>query len=491
MSGKVFLVGAGPGDPELITWKGRRLIEAADALLYDNLAPRALLALAPEACEIVYVGKKRSHHTFRQEEISQMLVDRARAGKTVVRLKGGDPFIFGRGGEEVEALAEAGVQFEVVPGVTTPLGIAAYCGVPLTHREHTSVVTFVTGHELEEIDWEKVGAADTLVLFMALTRFGDLAEKLVASGKPPSTPALVVRWASRPDQHTITGTLADLPEKITASGLKPPATFVVGDVVGLREKLNWFERLPLFGKKVVVTRARSQASSLAAKLRSLGADIIEFPTIEVREADDYTDLDHAITNLAAYDWLAFTSVNGVEYFMKRLDRSSTDLRSLKAKICAIGPITAKAVQDLHLKIDVMPKEFVAESVVEAFSSIDLEGKRVLLPRAKVAREILPEALRERGAIVDVIPAYQTVVPANAAEQAREVLSQNPDWVLFTSSSTVTNFVKAAGAEALRAVSVASIGPVTSDTARSLGIEVAVEASPYTIDGLIAAILRSP
>ncbi len=487
---KVYLVGAGPGDPELITWKGRRLLERADCVLYDNLAPRALLNLAPAGAELLYVGKKRSKHTYRQEEISAMLVERARAGKTVVRLKGGDPLIFGRGGEEVEALVEAGIDFEVVPGVTTPVGIAAYCGVPLTHREHTSVLTFVTGHEAEKIDWEKVAGAETLVLFMALTKFDDIARRLIAAGKPESTQALVARWASRADQQTITGTLKDLAGKIAEAGLKPPATFVVGAVVGLHEKFNWFERLPLFGRRIVVTRARTQASVLAERLRELGAEVIEFPTIEIREADDYEALDESIARIGEYDWLAFTSVNGVEHFVKRLDVSAVDLRSIRAKICAIGPITAKAVKALHLKVDVMPEEFVAESLIEAFAPFDLKGKRVLLPRAKVAREALPEALRRRGAIVDVLPAYQTVMPAGAREQAAEVFAEKPDYVLFTSSSTVSNCIEAAGLDALAGVRIASIGPVTSETARAAGLEVAVEARPYTIEGLVTAMLEA-
>ncbi len=488
MTGKVYLVGAGPGDPELITWKGRRLLADADSILYDNLAPTALLDLAPSTAERVYVGKKKSKHTFSQEEISQMLVERARAGKSVIRLKGGDPFIFGRGGEEVEALARAGIGFEVVPGVTTPLGIAAYCGVPLTHRDHTSVVTFVTGHNVDQLDWEKVGAAETLVLFMGLTRFREIARRLIALGKPPATPAMVVRWATRPDQRTITGALADLADKIAGAGLKPPATFVIGEVVALRDRFDWFEKLPLFGRRVVITRARAQASRLAAQLRSLGADVIEFPTIEIREPEDTAPLDEAIARLDEYDWLIFTSVNGVEYFLKRLDASTADLRRLRARICAIGPATAAAVEALHLKVDVMPKEFIAESLVEAFAPFEMAGKRVLLPRAQVAREVLPNELRRRGARVDVLPAYKTVIPAGAPERARELFAPKPDWILFTSSSTVKNLVKAAGAKALEGVKVASIGPVTSQTARELGLLVSAEAKPYTIDGLIASML---
>lgn len=485
---KVYLVGAGPGDPELITCKGRRLLEAADCVLYDNLASRALLGLAPDAAEKLYVGKKRAEHRYSQEEITQMLIDRARAGKNVVRLKGGDPLIFGRGGEEAEDLADAGIEFEIVPGVTTPVGIAAYTGVPLTHREHTSVVTFLTGHDIDQIDWAKVSASETLVMFMALMPFERIAKRMIESGRPPDTPAMVVRWATRADQQTITGTLADLPAKIRESGMLPPATIVIGGVVNLRAKLNWFERLPLFGKRVIITRARRQASVLTSKLRSLGAEVTEFPTIEARPLDDYTALDAAIASLAAYDWLVFTSVNGVEFFLRRLDTSALDWRAMRARICAIGPATRQALEDLHLKVDLTPKEYVAEGLLDAFAPYEMEHKRVLIPRAAVAREVLPEQLRRRGAEVDVVPAYRTVLPDDAAASATEVFSRKPDWILFTSSSTVSNCVEAAGREAVEGVRVASIGPVTSETIRSLGIPVAVEANPYTIDGLIQAIL---
>src|SRR5436305_250583 len=303
---KVYLIGAGPGDPELITWKGRKLLATADAILYDHLAPEALLDLAPKHAERIYVGKKKSVHAFTQEEISDMMIDRVRRGLTVVRLKGGDPFIFGRGGEEIEALADAGISFEVVPGVTTPLGIAAYTGVPLTHRDHTSAVTFVTGHAVEAIDWEKVGHVETLVIFMGLMHFPAIARELIARGRDPETPAMAVRWATRPDQETLTGTLSTLPALLVERRMKPPATIVVGEVVRLREKLNWFERLPLFGKRIVVTRAREQADALAMRLRALGAEAIEVPTIEIRPPADYAPLDTAISGLASYAWLMFT-----------------------------------------------------------------------------------------------------------------------------------------------------------------------------------------
>lgn len=488
--GTVFLVGAGPGDPELITVKGRRALERADAVFYDNLAPRELLELAPERAERVYVGKKRAAHAYSQEEISRMLIDRARQGKAVVRLKGGDPLTFGRGGEEMEALAEAGIPFEIVPGVTTPSGIAAYCGVPLTHREFNSMVTFVTGHAPEKIDWEKVAAAETIVLFMALVQFEEIARRLVAAGKSPQTPALAVRWATRADQQTVAAPLAELARRIREAGMKPPATFVVGEVVRLRDRLDWFEKLPLFGRRIAVTRAREQAAALTGKLRALGAGVVETPVIEIRELSDYSELDAAISRLDSYDWLVFTSVNGVRYFLKRLDASERDWRAVRGRICAIGPATARELERLHMKVDLMPEEYVAEALIEAFAPYPLEGRRVLIPRAKMAREVLPAQLRERGAQVDVVAAYETVMRPGAAERCRKALAEGLDWVTFTSSSTVRNFVEAAGAEALKKARIASIGPVTSATVRSYGLEVAVEARPYTIDGLVSALCEA-
>jgi uroporphyrinogen III methyltransferase/synthase len=483
---KAYLIGAGPGDPELITVKGRRILQQADAILYDHLANSALLDLAPPQAERVYVGKKKSLHEFSQDEICGMLIDRARRGLTVVRLKGGDPFIFGRGGEEAEALAEAGIPFEIVPGVTTPLGLAAYTGVPLTHREHTSAVTFVTGHAVQAIDWAKVGHAETLVIFMGLTTFPDIARQLIAHGRSPETPAMAVRWATRPDQQTIAGTLSTLPSML--GGMKPPATIIVGEVVRLRDKLDWFERLPLFGKRIVVTRAREQADALGSLLNALGAGVISLPTIELRPPADSAPLDRAIAQLDAYDWLVFTSANGVRFFLDRLDAGENDLRKLRAKICAIGPATRAAVEALHLKVDLMGKEYVAESLLEAFAAHQLEGKRVLLPRAAVARDLVPAELVRRGARVDVVEAYRTLPPEHLAEQVREVLAHSPDCLTFTSSSTLRNLVQATGADALRGISVASIGPITTQTARELGVEVAAQAKVFTVEGLVAAVL---
>ena len=483
---KVYLVGAGPGDPELLTVKGRRILQQADSVLYDHLANVALLGLAPPHAERLYVGKKKSAHQFSQDEICALLIERARRGWTVVRLKGGDPFIFGRGGEEAEALADAGIPFEIVPGVTTPLGIAAYTGVPLTHREHTSAVTFVTGHAVEAIDWAKVGHSETLVIFMGLTTFPEIAGQLIAHGRSPGTPAMAVRWATRPDQQTIVGTLASLPAMLAE--MKPPATIIVGEVVRLRGKLNWFERLPLFGKRIVVTRAREQADALASRLAALGAGVIELPTIEIRPPADCAPLDRAIGLLTTYDWLVFTSANGVRFFLDRLDAGENDLRKLRAKICAIGPATRAAVEALHLKVDLMGKEYVAEGMLEAFADHDLVEKRILLPRAAVARDLVPAELARRGARVDVVEAYRTVPPEQLAGQAREVLASRPDCVTFTSSSTVRNLVQAAGAEALRGIPVASIGPITTQTARSLGVEVAAQAKVFTVAGLVDAVM---
>jgi uroporphyrinogen III methyltransferase / synthase len=488
---KVYLVGAGPGDPGLITVKGRKILERADSVLYDHLASGRLLDLAPATAERVYVGKKRSKHEFSQDEIAEMLIERARRGWNVVRLKGGDPFIFGRGGEEIEALAAAGIPFEIVPGVTTPLGIAAYTGVPLTHREHTSAVTFVTGHSVEAIDWSKVGASETIVLFMGVVNFPAIARELIRHGRSPKTPAMAVRWATRPDQHTIVGTLADLPGLIEHDALRPPATIVIGEVVALRQRFNWFERLPLFGQRIVVTRDRRQAMELAEPLEALGAETVLLPMIEIRPPVEADALNRAIEHLPDYDWILFTSVNGVRCFVEALDRSQRDLRALRAKLCAIGPATRAAVEALHLHVDRMPEEYVAESLLEALAGDDLKGKRILLPRAAVARDLVPVALRERGAIVDVVEAYRTVVPEDASARVRELLEHKPDWITFTSSSTVKNFLAAAGREALRGVKIASIGPITSATAREHGLTVDVEANPHTIEGLVETLLKPP
>lgn len=486
---KVYLVGAGPGDPELITLKAKRVLAQADVILYDHLAAHDLLDLAPPAAERIYVGKKRANHSVSQEEICAMLVDLGRRGGNVVRLKGGDPYLFGRGGEEAEALHLAGIPFEVVPGVTSPLGIAAYTGVPLTHRDHTSVVTFVTGHDVDRIDWTKVGAAETLVVFMGLSHLTQIATRIIEEGRDPNTPAMAVRWGTRPDQEVLVGTLATLPALVREQGMKPPATIVIGEVVQLRDRLSWFEKLPLFGQRIVVTRARQQASTLSAQLTGLGASVIELPVIEIQSGNTGA-LDAALLRLETYDFLIFTSVNGVERFLERLRQSPRDLRSIRGRLCAIGPATRDALERFHLKVDITAKEYVAEGLLEALAAHDMHGKRILIARAAVARDVLPDTLRARGAEVDVVEAYQTVPPEGLAERAREVLAQNPDWVTFTSSSTVRNLAEAVGPQALHGIRTASIGPVTTETLAHYGIPLTTQATEYTVQGLVNAVLSA-
>jgi len=487
MSGRVYLVGAGPGDPGLITVRGLDVLRQADVILYDNLAPVSLLDHARPDAERIYVGKKRADHYLSQDEINALLVEKAQTAAIVVRLKGGDPFIFGRGGEEGEALHAAGIYFEVVPGVSSATGAAAYAGIPLTHRSRTSAISFVTGHEVDAIDWAKVGQTETLVIFMGLTTFGEIAKQLIGGGRDPQTPAAAIRWGTRTDQQTLIGTVANLAERIAEAKLKPPALIIVGEVVALREDLNWFERLPLFGQRIVLTRAEEQAGESAEQLRRLGAEVIAAPTIEIVEPSSWAPIDAAIAKLETYDWLIFTSRNGVERFLARLDASERDLRAVKGSIAAIGPATAEALAQARLKVDCRPQEFVAESLLDALDA-ELTGKKILIARAEVAREVLPEELRRRGASVNVAPVYRTVVP-DSATLHKSMAEKKPDWVTFTSSSTVRHFIEMVGKEALADTRIASIGPITSATLRELGIEPTVEAEPHTMDGLIAAIVR--
>ena len=488
--GKVYLVGAGPGDPELLTLKAHRLLATAGAVLYDNLANSALLALAPTTAERIYVGKKRAAHQYPQAEIDAMLIERARQGQTVVRLKGGDPYLFGRGGEEAEALADAGIAFEVVPGVASMSGLAAYAGIPLTHRQHSSSVTVVTGHDPAAIDWNRTGQADTLVLLMAITSFGRIADLLTAAGRSPETPAVAVRWATRPEQQTLTGTLRTLPRLLIESGMKPPATIVVGEVAALHPKLNWFERLPLFGQRVLNTRPAGQNASLTRALIDQGAAVTEQPAIETSPLPDYAELDRAIARLQSFAWIIFTSANAVRYFLERLRQSPNDLRALRGQIAAVGPATRAALEALHLKVAVTGEEFVAESLLAALPS-QLADVPILLPRAADARDVLPEGLRARGALVEIAAAYRTGAPANlpVLMQAAFARLRPQDWVAFASSSAVQATVTAVGAPAIRNVRVATIGPVTSATAREFGIEPAAEASIYTTAGIVDALLR--
>ena len=498
----IYLVGSGPGDPGLFTVKGVECMKIADAVVYDRLAPEALLSHAPAGAERIYVGKKPGAPTMPQEEINATLVRLGREGKTVVRLKGGDPYVFGRGGEEALSLIEAGLPFEVVPGVTSGIAAPAYAGIPVTHRHVSTSVAFVTGHEdpakgTEDVNWEGIAnGAETLVLYMGVGRLREISKRLIAAGRAPETPVACVRWGTRPEQETVTGTLETIADTIEEAKLKPPAITVIGDVVALREEgLDWYEKRPLFGKRIVVTRARAQAGELSRELESLGAEVLEFPTIEIREPEDFGPLDGAIKALDSFGWIVFTSANGVAAFMERLVHHGLDLRAVprEAKVAAIGPATADALRATGLRVDVVPEEYRAEALLEALLlDGSTTGGKVLIPRAKVAREVLPEKLREAGMEVVVPPAYETVPSEEGKDGLRgRLLTGDVDCVTFTASSTVESFVGAFGEEAedlLAKTRAACIGPITAETARGHGIRVDAEATEYTIPGLINAVV---
>lgn len=499
--GKVYLVGAGPGDPGLFTLKGRECIAEADVIVYDYLANRAFLDHAKEGAELIYVGKKGASHTMAQGEINALIVEWAGRGKVVVRLKGGDPFIFGRGGEEAEELVRAGVAFEVVPGVTSAVAVPAYAGIPLTHREYTSTVAFITGHEdptkeASRIAWDKLATgAGTLVFLMGVGNLSRIAETLMAHGRSPQTPAAVIQRGTFAGQRTVVGVLADIAMGAEEKGITAPAVIVVGDVVQLRRDLNWFEERPLFSKRIVVTRAREQASEFLKQLSALGADCIEFPTIEVVPPESWGPLDKAIQDLESYQWLLFTSVNGVKFFLQRLKALGRDVRQLKGvKIGAIGPKTASVWQDMGISPDLVPGEYRAEAVVESFKREEHKGISILIPRALHAREVLPEELRKMGARVDVVPAYRTIRPDEDTGRIRDMLKKGTiHMVTFTSSSTVTNFVTMFGGETelqdwMKGVAVACIGPVTAKTAEKHGLSVTLVAPEYTMESLTHAIV---
>ncbi|MCL6638536.1 MAG: uroporphyrinogen-III C-methyltransferase [Firmicutes bacterium] len=498
--GIVYLVGAGPGDPNLITVKGLDCIKKADVIVYDRLAGPRLLASARTEAELFFAGKSPDRHALKQNEINELLVAKARAGKVVTRLKGGDPFVFGRGGEEAEALAAAGIPFEVVPGVTSAVAVPAYAGIPVTHRDFTSTLAVITGNEDPEkedssIAWDKIATgAGTLVFLMGMANLPKISARLMENGRSPETPVALVRWGTRPEQRTITGTLADISEKAAGAGLKNPAVIIVGEVVRLRDTLNWFERKPLFGKRVLVTRSREQASALSGAIEALGGEPLEFPTIRVVEPDDFSPLDRAIDEIGRYDWIIFTSVNGVQAFFKRLRAHRKDIRLLHpARLCAIGPRTREALEAFGLIVEYVPGEYRAEQIVEGLKENIRAGQRVLLPRADIARKVLPDSLRRLGAAVDEVTAYKTVMTGDDAGPVKEMLRAGEIQIItFTSSSTVRNFVKMITGdkpeELLKGVTVACIGPVTAGTARELGIKADVVADEYTIDGLVKAVL---
>ncbi len=501
MNGKVYLVGAGPGDPGLITVKGLECIKLAEVLIYDYLASPELLKYAPKNAEIIYVGKKGGDHTLSQDEINTLILEKAKSGAVVTRLKGGDPFIFGRGGEEAEELVKLKIPFEVVPGVTSAIAAPAYAGIPLTHRDFTSTLAFVTGHEdptkkQSSIDWNAiVKGIGTIVFFMGVKNLPYIVKQLLKHGMPSDRPIALVRWGTTPKQITVAGTLDTIVERVEKLGLRAPAIIVVGDVVNLRKKMKWFEKRPLMGKKIVVTRARAQSSDLVKILSDLGAERLECPTIKIVPPEDWKPLDVAIESLSTYDWIVFTSVNGVEIFFKRLFALNKDVRALsRIYTAAIGPATSKKLSEFGFKTDIVPESYRAESVVEAFNNINIKGKRILLPRAKEARPILSVELGKMEAEVDEVFVYCTEKVYDHADVLLKQLAEGKiDLITFTSSSTAKNFKALLPDEKfetlMKDVTIASIGPITTDTAKNLGFDVQIEAESFTIPGLCKAICQ--
>jgi uroporphyrinogen III methyltransferase / synthase len=501
-TGKVFLVGAGPGDPGLVTLRAKECIENADAIVYDHLANPETLGWARDDAEIIYAGKEPGappgHSRLEQQEINALLIQKAREGKQVVRLKGGDPFVFGRGAEEAQAIADAGIPFEIVPGITSSIAGPAYAGIPVTHRAHNSHVTFFTGHEdpakaESAIDYAALAKlGGTQVMLMGVERVGSITSKMMKHGVRGDLPVALVRWATTGQQETLTGTLQDIAQKAAARGFAAPAVAVFGEVVALRDNLNWYEKRPLLGKRIVVTRTRKQASVLSNKLRALGAHVIELPTIRIEPPTDLREFAELVQDAHIYDWIVFASANGVEAFFNIFFKLYDDAREIGGvRIAAIGPATAQRVKDFHLHVDLQPEEFVAEDVVHEFQKQgSIENLKILVVRAEKARDVLPKELSALGAIVDEAFAYRTVPETRDTSGARRQLTRDgADLITFTSSSTVENFV-ALGLPWPKGMRVASIGPITSKTARNHGLKIDIEAHRHDIDGLVHAIQES-
>jgi uroporphyrinogen III methyltransferase/synthase len=476
-----------------MTARSLELIASADAVFYDRLIPPGAVSGARDDAELVYVGKEPGVPSLPQEEIDERLVAAARAGKSVVRLKGGDPFVFGRGGEEGETLREAGIEFEVVPGVTAGVAAAAYAGIPVTHRDEASAVAFLTGHEDPEkaesaLDWEALARfPGTLVFYMGVKRLAGNAAALIEAGRDADEPAAAIERGTWPGQRTVTATLATIAEAVAREEIGAPALIVVGPVARRREQLAWLERRPLHGRRVVVTRARAQASGLAARLRDLGAEAVELPAIRIEPRVESAEVRDAIASLGDYALVCLTSPNGVRLLFEAMRGAGRDARAFAgATVAAIGPGTARALAERGIVADVVPERFVAEALVEALADVEVEGRRVLIARAAEARDVLPDALRERGAEVDVVPLYETVREQPDPKQVEA--ARGADYVTFTSSSTVSNLTEALGDRFPAAARVVSIGPVTSDAARAAGLRVDVEAERHDVDGLLAALL---
>ena len=502
LSGKVFLVGAGPGDPQLLTLRGKDCLERADVVLYDHLANPVLLDYAPPHAERIYVGRKGRGFYSGQDEINQILISKAREGKCVVRLKGGDPFVFGRGGEEAEVIAEAGLAYEVVPGVTSAVAVPAYAGIPVTHRTLASTVTFVTGHEdpnkaASALEWPRLASSEgTLVFLMGMKNLPHIVEKLLKEGKDPKTPVAIIRWGTYPRQRTLIGTMVDIVERARIEAMDPPTVIVIGEVVALRDRLNWFESRPLFGRRVLVTRPKEQAPILSTLLTAYGAEPVECPTLEIAPPDTSEELDEAIKELPTYQWLVVTSVNGVRAFMERLRFNQYDSRRLAGlHVCCIGPGTAKEMEGYGVKADYIPAIFQAEGLIELMKEQGVAGARVLIPRAEVARDLLPDQLRVLGAEVQVVTAYRAIPPQIQIRELKDRLRQRQiHYLTFASSSTVRNFCQLFESREelnhmIEGSTVACIGPITAQTVEEHGLRVGVVASQNTIPALVESIVQ--
>lgn len=492
-----YLAGAGPGDPGLLTLKARECIAKADVIVYDYLCNPAILKWAPGKAEIIYAGKKAGDHTLSQQEINALLVEKTRAGNTVVRLKGGDPFLFGRGGEEAEALADAGLDFEIIPGVSSAISGPAYAGIPVTHREHASQFTVFTGHEdpakpESALDYKAIASQPgTKVMLMGVERIGKITSALMEHGADPRLPVALVQWATTGKQRTITGHLDNIAKIVAETDFKPPAVAIFGGVVNMREKLNWFEKRPLFGKRMVITRTRKQSGTLSAGLAELGADVFELPTIRIEQPKNLMEFGQLVQDSHTYDWLVFTSPNGVDAFFEMFYKLYDDARDIGgARIAAIGPATAQRVKKFHLKVDLMPDEAITEGILREFEKHgSVENEKILIVRAEVTREILAKELTARGAIVDEAIAYRTVPETGDVSGGLERFkSEGADMITFTSSSTAENFM-ALKLPLPPGLKTASIGPVTSSTMKELGLRVDVEAKEHDVPGLIKAIRK--
>ena len=490
--GKVFLVGAGPGDPKLIAVKGMELIRRADSIVYDYLANDSLLSLSKKGAELIYVGKQASRHAMPQNAINALLVEKAHERETVVRLKGGDPYIFGRGGEEAAYLSDHGIEFEIVPGITSAIAVPSYAGVPLTHREYASTVAFITGHEDEKktdsaIRWgELARGVDTLVFLMGMKNLGEIKNKLIEEGRAPDTPACVIQWGTLPRQRVVAGRLSEIDLLAKEAGIKPPGIIVVGKVVGLRDKLGWFERRPLFGMKIAVTRAPHQSAKLGEMLAEKGADVLYVPTINIVPIEPNHRLEDAIEHIDGYFCVIFTSVNGASIFFDKLFAGGRDARSLYGvKVLPIGAATADFIKSRGIIPDFVPETFTSEGIIKVLGRMETHGRRYLLPRAEQARDVIGKYISDHGGVCDMIPVYRTTLPDNASLPV-----EKPDMVTFTSASTAENFIALFGPKTLESATVVSIGPITTEALKRHHVRVDITASRHDVEGLVDSILQA-